>query len=230
MAHPHGTLDCAVRLVAERRESGTYLRWVELGLTMDSASSQALAPRITLADAPPPSDAQTERQQRFTTQNVSGLLRHSGWMLQLRPSGASAEAAVELDDPEPARWRLNAEGRLQMSVRLQPAANSPPIALTGLEIGCRDPLWYWLAGFASADALQLAMADDGAPGSVPGQPGCQAWLGPMLAQSTQAQALQLAARQAGAAGADQMPEALRNGAAQRAATAAVSCRSQPAGP
>lgn len=217
-AHPHGTLDCAVQLGAADGPGAPRLGWLALQLTLDAASSQSLLPRIQLEGAAQPgaNESPEARQARLFTQMVAGLFRQSGWMLQLRADGATAPAP-ELHDPDPPRFTQVADGRLQVSVRLQPQADAQPLALDGLEIACRDPVWYWLTGFRQAGQVQLATTAEGTP------PRCQAQLGELQREADQAQALQSAALRAGSAGADQMAAGLATAEGRRSATATMRC-------
>ncbi|MBP6899158.1 MAG: DUF1007 family protein [Burkholderiaceae bacterium] len=199
-AHPHGRLDCSLALQADGQGR---LQGVALALVLDAASSQSLRPRLQL-------DAPHERQGQLFAQMLAGMFRHSGWMLQLRGAEAGPDgAALDLQDPEPPRWRTLADGRLELAVDLKPAAGAP--ALDGLQIACRDPVWYWLTGFAEPAQIQ-------APGSA-----CQARLDGLGDAAEQAQALQAAARQAGAPGADRMAEGLERGPQRLSPTARLAC-------
>ncbi|MDT7838087.1 hypothetical protein [Aquabacterium sp. OR-4] len=260
-AHPHGALDCALGIVAQAQPDASaapQLAWLDLRLTLDPASSQALLPRLPVQGQPPPADASTARQAVVLAQTLAGLFRQSGWMLQLQPAAAPGVAAPgpgaptepralntansasadgapnappappalpapptlpALQDPDPPRYSQAADGRLQVHVRLRPAADAPPIPLDGLALSCRDPVWYWLTGFTGAQAVALAVAEPNTPSARP----CRAELGALLHQGEQAQALQAAARQAGAPGADQMPEALRQRNDQRATSLRLAC-------
>lgn len=225
-AHPHGALDCALTLGARPAPGAPgqalqHLAWLDLALTLDAASSQALLPRLPLDGAAPPVDAAAARQALLLAQTVAGLFRQSGWMLLLQPAGpAGTPPLPDLQDPEPPRYSQAADGRLRVQVRLQPAADAPPIALHALQISCRDPVWYWLAGFTTAQAVRVDAAD---PNAETQRPACSVALGELLHQGEQAQALQAAARQAGAPGADQMPEALRQRSDRRAASVRLAC-------
>lgn len=228
-AHPHGALDCALTLGARAMpgapgDAGAaplHLAWLDLALTLDAASSAALLPRLPLQGVAPPADAAAARQAMLLAQTVAGLFRQSGWMLLLQPAGpAGTPPLPDLQDPEPPRYTQAADGRLQVQVRLQPAADAPPIALHALQISCRDPVWYWLAGFTTAQAVRV---DALPPNTAAQRPGCTATLGELLHQGEQAQALQAAARQAGAPGADQMPEALRQRSDRLAASVRLAC-------
>lgn len=202
-AHPHGRLDCSLRLQAD--DQGR-LQGLDLALVLDAASSRSLAPRLRL-------DQPDDRQGQLFAQMLAGLFRHSGWMLQLRGAkaaeAADAAPALELQDPDPPRWQALADGRLQLSVALRPAAGTAP--LQGLQIACRDPVWYWLSGFAEAGQIQVASGH------------CQARLDGLADAAEQAQALQAAAVQAGAPGADRMAEGLGVGAPRLSPTARLVC-------
>lgn len=196
-AHPHGALDCAVRVGVEQGRVAS----LEQRLTLDAANTQALAARLQLDAAEP------ERAARLFRSVLEGLFRQSGWMLQARAAG-SAEPLV-LDDPDAATWSRDADGRAVVAVRLQPATADWPA--DGLQLGCGDPSWYWAAGFVSAAQVQV---HDGA---------CRAQVGHAMALAEQAQALRAAAQQAGSAGADQMQAGLLQSSALRSASAVVHC-------
>lgn len=209
-AHPHGSLDCALTLQAR----GAQLDAVELRLTLDAASSQALLPRVRL-DHPPAAEP-PERQVALFTQVLAGLFRQSGWMLQLRAADAPEPApATALVNPAPPRLHRTDDERLQLAVRLQPAADAPALPLAGLRIACRDPSWYWLAGFTQPAQIVVA------------HPGCSVLLGELQGLATQARSLQAAARDAGLPGADQMAPALATASGQRAPEAQLHCPAEP---
>ena len=196
-AHPHGALDCAVRLGVEQGRLG----WVQQRLTLDEANTQALAERLQLDVAEPQRAAQQFRAL------LEGLFRQSGWMLQLRAAGASTP--LVLDDPDAPTWTRDAQGRAVVTVRLLPAETDG--VPDGLQLACSDPSWYWAAGFAGPEPLQLQGA------------ACQARIGHATALAEQAQALRAAALQAGNAGADQVQPGLLQSGALRSANAAVQC-------
>jgi|GEM_PF-2003866 len=209
-AHPHGQLDCAVRLQA----GPDGVTGIALTLTLDAGSSAALQPRLQATEdgsAPP------AREARQFAELVAGMFRQGGWMLQLRPLDAEGQAsgeALPLADPAPARWRRLPDGRLQVAVDLAPeAAPATPTSAgprTGWRLACLDTSWYWATGFA--DATQFAAE---AP--------CQATLDAMGRVGDQALALQAAARRAGAAGADAVAPGLLGASTVRAPGGELRC-------
>lgn len=198
-AHPHGSVDCAATLGLQ----GGRLAWVDLQLTLDGAATQALRPRVALAG-----DSNATPQAANFNRVLWGLLRQSGWMLAVQADPA-APAVSDWADDNSAQLRLDAQGRLQVQVRLQPT-QALPVA-QALQVACRDPSWYWLAGFRQAGQLQA----DGAR--------CQVTLGELRSARSQALQLQAAAQQAGAPGADQMDPALAQDEAPRASQAQLRC-------
>lgn len=203
-AHPHGSLHCAATLGAQAGR----LAWVELRLTLDGNASQALRPRVKLAgeDSAPPQAAHFNRV-------LWGLLRQADWMLAVPAAGTGR--ALAWADGDSAQLTLDAAGRLQISVRLAPATPAEAPALHGLALECRDPTWYWLAGFADAGQLSSQGAR------------CEVALGEMQSTRSQALTLQANAQAAGAPGADQMDPALAQDNAPRASQARLNC--QPGG-
>ena len=102
-AHPHGRLACHVQLGLE----GGRLAWVAQRLTLDAASSAAMAERLRPEVAEPPKPVAQFRSL------VLGLFRQSGWMLELRAQGAADP--VTLDDSA-AAWRRLDDGRIELSL------------------------------------------------------------------------------------------------------------------
>lgn len=202
-AHPHGVLDCAAQVQA----GPGGLAAIALTLTLDAASSTALQPRLQARDDGQPPEA---REARQFAELLAGLFRQSGWMLALRPLDADGQARGEplaLADPDPARWRRLADGRLQVAVRLQPEA---PASGPAWRLACLDPSWYWATGFAEAAGFAVD-----AP--------CRAELDAMGALADQARTLQAAARQAGTAGADTVAPGLLGSSAVRAPAGVLRC-------
>lgn len=179
-AHPHGRLACQVQLVLE----GGQLVAVRQRLTLDTASSAALAERVQPAAAEP---AKPVAQFRGL---LLGLFRQSAWMLELRAEGA-AEAVV-LDDSA-SGWRQLDDGRLELSLTLAPAA--PVRAASAWSVACRDPSWYWVGEFAGTE-----------PVSTSGMR-CTALLDGPRDAAAEAAALSAAAQAAGKAGAEQVAPA-----------------------
>ena len=206
-AHPHGSLDCAVQLGVERDQ----LTWVEQRLTLDLASSQALMDRLQLDTAEPALPARLFRQV------VVGLFRQSGWMLELRPAADTSTtdsgtgAPLVLDDTDDVRWRRDAEGRVVVEARLQVKPSPAPWPVAGLRVTCRDPVWYWVAGFRKASQLTASGA------------ACTVQAGNAEAAGAQARALQAAALRAGAPNADEVAPGLLDAAEPRMATVQVNC-------
>ena len=198
-AHPHGSVDCAATLGLR----AGALAWVDLQLTLDGGATQALRPRVALHG-----DAQATPQAAHFNRVLWGLLRQSGWMLAVQADPA-ATAWSDWVDHDSAQLRLDAQGRLQVQVRLQPATPLPVAQVVQVE--CRDTTWYWLAGFRHSGQLQA----DGAR--------CEARLGELRSARSQARVLQAAAQQAGAPGADQMDPALAQDDAPRASQAELRC-------
>lgn len=183
-AHPHGRLECHVAL--GWHDDGR-LAQVAQRLVLDAASSAVLAERLQpgAADAPKP-------VQQFRSL-VVGLFRHSGWILDLRPAGG--DTPVALDDRE-AVWSQRPDGRLELALQLVPTATVPAAAQWSLN--CRDPVWYWVAEFPAAGAVQAA--------------GCAVRLDGPRDAAAEAATLQTAALRAGLAGAERMaPQAAAAG-------------------
>ena len=124
-------------------------------------------------------------------------------------AGATAWA---WDDQDSARLHADASGRLQARVRLVPGPGMPAVQAHGLQLECRDPTWYWLAGFRQAGQI----TSEGAR--------CVATLGEQHSTRSQALALQAAAQNAGAAGADQMDDSLARDEAPRSSQAELHCQ------
>lgn len=195
-AHPHGRLGCAVTLAVE----GGRLVGVTQRLTLDAASSAALAERVAPEAAEPPPKPVWQFREL-----LRGLFRHSDWMLDLRLGDG---AAVALDD-EAAAWRQAPDGRLELTLTLRPAA---PTAWAGdATLQCRDTAWYWLAEFADAQAVQVQGA------------ACAAQLDAPRDARAEAAALQAAAIAAGVAGAERIATAATAGAPLGAGRARLSC-------
>ena len=207
-AHPHGSLDCAARVQA----GPAGLSAIDLTLTLDAASSASLQPRL---QAEPDGAAPANKDARLFADLVAGMFRQSGWMLRLQPLGADGEpqaTPLALDDPGPATWRRTPQGRLQVSVRLQPET-APAAGLpvpTGYRLACLDPDWYWATGFAGAAQFTVD-----AP--------CRAALDAMGSLAEQARTLQSAAQRAGVVGADQAAPGLLDTTAQRAPGGLIHC-------
>ncbi len=182
-AHPHGRLTCQVQLGLE----GGRLAWVAQRLTLDAASSAALAERLQVGAAEPVPKPVLQFRSLLL-----GLFRHSGWMLDLRAAGA--EAAVALDDSA-AAWRQLDDGRLELSLTLAPTA--PVVAPPGTQwaLACRDPVWYWVGEFAGDAAVSAAGAT------------CAVQLDGPRDAAAEAAALTAAARAAGALGAERVAAA-----------------------
>ncbi|WP_425261241.1 DUF1007 family protein [Rubrivivax sp. RP6-9] len=182
-AHPHGRLACQVQLGIE----GGRLVWVAQRLTLDAASSAALAERLQVGAAEPLPKAVLQFRSLLL-----GLFRHSGWMLDLRAAGA--EAAVALDD-RAATWRQRDDGRLELSLTLAPTAPVAAPPGTPWALACRDPVWYWVGEFAG-DVAGPAVSATGAT--------CAVQLDGPRDAAAEAAALTAAARAAGALGAEQV--------------------------
>lgn len=176
-AHPHGRLACQVQLGLE----GGRLASVTQRLTLDAASSAALADRLQPEAADPPKPVAQFRNL------VLGLFRQSGWMLELRAHGAAD--AVALDDSA-AAWRRLDDGRLELSLTLAPTTSVPAAAQWAL--ACRDPAWYWVGEFAGDSPVSAAGAS------------CTAWLDGPRDAGAEAALLRAAAQAAGKAGAEQV--------------------------
>lgn len=163
-AHPHGRLACDVRLGFEQGR----LAWVAQRLTLDAASSAALAGRMEIGEADPPS-----RPAALFRDLLTGLFRQSGWMLDVWP-GSGTGAAVALDDRE-AAWTRLPDGRLVLSLRLVPMARASTAPVTAGQsaadpaeartagsarwsVSCRDPVWYWLGEFAGTEPVSAVGA------------------------------------------------------------------------
>ncbi len=195
-AHPHGRLACGLTLhVAEGR-----LVAVEQRLTLDAASSAALADRVVPAATEPlPKPVWQFREL------LRGLFRQGDWMLALQGSDGTA---VALDD-EAAHWQQQADGRLVVTLKLRPAR---AFAAAGeLALHCRDPGWYWLAEFTDAAAVQVQGA------------ACQARFDAPRDAQAEAAALQAAALAAGVAGAERVSAAATTGAPLGAGRALLRC-------
>jgi ABC-type uncharacterized transport system substrate-binding protein len=183
VAHPHGRLACQVQLGLE----GGRLAWVAQRLTLDAASSAALAERLQPGAAEPlPRPVQQFRSL------VLGLFRHSGWMLDLRAAGAPKPVAL---DDSTAAWRQLADGRLELALMLAPTAPVAAAPGTQWALACRDPVWYWVGEFAaetpvSATASACTVQLDGPRDAV-----------------AEAAALTAAAQAAGALGAERVAAA-----------------------
>lgn len=191
-AHPHGRLACQVQLGLE----GGRLAWVAQRLTLDAASSAALAERLQVGAAEPVPKPVLQFRSLLL-----GLFRHSGWMLDLRAAGAVgaagaavAEGPVALDDSA-AAWRQLDDGRLELSLTLAPTAPVAAPPGTQWALACRDPVWYWVGEFAG-DAAVSAVSATGAA--------CTAQFDGPRDAAAEAAALTAAARAAGALGAERV--------------------------
>jgi ABC-type uncharacterized transport system substrate-binding protein len=179
-AHPHGRLACQVQLGLE----GGRLAWVAQRLTLDAASSAALAERLQPEVTEPPKPVAQFRSL------VLGLFRHSGWMLELRAEGAAD--LVALDDSA-AAWRRLEDGRLELSLTLVPTTPVPAAAQWAL--ACRDPVWYWVGEFAGEAPVSAVGAN------------CAAQLDGPRDAAAEAAALNAAALSAGRMGAERVAPA-----------------------
>ena len=196
-AHPHGRLACQVQLGFE----GGRLVWVAQRLTLDAASSAALAERLQVGTPEPPA-----KPVALFRDLMLGLFRHSGWMLDLRADGLAA--AVALDDTASA-WRRLDDGRLELSLQLAPLAPVP--AATQWALACRDPVWYWVGEFVGPAAVSV----DGAA--------CRVALDDARDAAAVAAALTSAARAAGALGAERVAASATATAQLGAGRAALQC-------
>jgi Protein of unknown function (DUF1007) len=178
-AHPHGRLECRVRLAWE----GGRLAAVEQHLVLDAASTAALAERLQ------PGVADAGKPVLLFRDLVLGLFRQSGWMLDLRPVGGAVggEAAVPLDDRS-AVWQRRGDGRLELALQLAPKGEVP--ATQQWALACRDPVWYWVAEFSGPAPVQAE--------------GCQVQLDGPRDAAAEAATLQAAALRAGLAGAERV--------------------------
>ena len=143
-AHPEGVLDCAVRVAF----GANGLAGVELDLTLDPASSKKVLAQHTLDSAGVPSGAPAAALREAMRE----LLQSSGWMLDLRPAGAAA--ALTLAQSSPLALQRETSGQLAIRARLEPVGEAP--AATAWRVVCRDPTWYWFAGFTRPDQVQAA--------------------------------------------------------------------------
>lgn len=204
VSHPHGRIDCQAQVAADP----AGLASIALRLTLDVVSSASLLPRLQLSEDGQPAASKEARQ---FGELVAGMFRQSGWMLKLQRLGADGQAAgpaVDLADPDPAKFGRNLAGQLTVSVRL--LADPPAASAYGWKLACLDPAWYWATGFATAAELSAS-----AP--------CQATLEAMGNMAEQAQALQRAAQTAGVPGADQAAPGLLNAAGVRAPSGTIRC-------
>jgi len=204
-AHPHGRIDCQVQVDA----GPAGLQSIALQLTLDAQSSSALVPRLQF-------DAQGQltgdKPVRQFADLVAGMFRQSGWMLKLQVLGADGEpagAALELADPDPARFSRRADGQVVVQVALKPAEAA--VSVHGWKLACLDPTWYWATGFAGPSQFNAS-----AP--------CRAELEAMRSMADQAQALQAAALRAGVVGADQAAPGLLTAAGVRAPSGTIRCQ------
>ncbi len=196
-AHPHGRLGCQVQLGFEQGR----LAWVAQRLTLDAASSAALAERLQVGATEPPA-----KPVALFRDLMLGLFRQSGWMLDLRADGLAA--ALALDDTASA-WRRLDDGRLELSLQLAPLVPVPAAAQWAL--ACRDPVWYWVGEFVGPAAVSAAGA------------ACRVALdGPRDAAAVAA-ALTAAARAAGALGAEQVAASVTATAQLGAGRAELRC-------
>lgn len=203
-AHPHGRIDCQVQVSA----GPAGLASIALQLTLDPQSSAALVPRLQF-------DAQGQlagdKPVRQFADLVAGMFRQSGWMLKLQVLGADGEAtgpALDLADPEPARFSRLADGQVVVEVQLKPEV--PATSAHGWKLACLDPTWYWATGFAGPSQFNAS-----AP--------CRAELEAMRSMAEQAQALQAAALKAGVLGADQAAPGLLTATGVRAPSGTIRC-------
>lgn len=141
-AHPEGVLDCAVRVAFGAKG----LIGVELELTLDPASSTKVLAQHTLDSAGVPSGARAAALR----DTLRELLQTSGWMLDLRPAGAASPLA--LTETAPLALRRQTSGQLAIQARLAPVGEAPAAAVW--RVVCRDPTWYWFAGFTQPDQVQ----------------------------------------------------------------------------
>lgn len=193
-AHPHGRLECRVRLAWE----GGRLAAVEQRLVLDATSSAALAERLQ------PGVAEVGKPVLLFRDLVLGLFRHSGWMLDLRAAGG--DVAVALDDRSAAWQRLD-DGRLELALHLAPKAELP--ASQPWTLACRDPVWYWVAEFSGPAPVQAE--------------GCQVLLDGPRDAATETATLQAAALRAGLAGAERVAPVAAGGAPLGAGRAELRC-------
>jgi hypothetical protein len=142
LAHPEGVLDCAVRVAFGAKG----LAGVELELTLDPVSSKKVLANHTLDSAGVPSGAPATALRDAMRE----LLQTSGWMLDLRPAGTASPLA--LTEAAPLALRRETNGQLAIQARLAPVGEAP--AATAWRVVCRDPTWYWFAGFTRPDQLQ----------------------------------------------------------------------------
>lgn len=144
LAHPEGVLDCAVRVAFGAKG----LAGVELELTLDPVSSKKVLAQHTLDSAGVPSGAPAAALRDAMRE----LLQTSGWMLDLRPAGAAS--ALALTEIAPLALRRETSGQLAIQARLAPVGEAP--AAAAWRVVCRDPTWYWFAGFTRLDQVQAA--------------------------------------------------------------------------
>ncbi len=206
-AHPHGRIDCQAQVQA----SPAGLQAIALQLTLDAQSSAALVPRLQFDDQ---GQLAGDKPVRQFADLVAGMFRQSGWMLKLPALGADGEPAgpaLELADPDPARFSRQANGQVVVQVALKPA--EPANSAHGWKLACLDPTWYWATGFAGPTQFTAS-----AP--------CRAELEAMRSMAEQAQALQAAALKAGVLGADQAAPGLLTAAGVRAPSGTIRCLMQ----
>ncbi len=156
-AHPHGRIDCQAQVDA----GPAGLRSIALQLTLDAQSSAALVPRLQFDDQ---GQLAGDKPVRQFADLVAGMFRQSAWMLKLQALGADGEpagAALELADPDPARFSRRADGQVVVQVALKPA--EPANSAHGWKLACLDPTWYWATGGAP-----LGGSAEGASGGVNG--------------------------------------------------------------
>ena len=144
LAHPEGVLDCAVRVAFGAKG----LAGVELELTLDPASSKKVLAQHTLDSAGVPSGAPAAALRDAMRE----LLQTSGWLLDLRPAGAPS--ALTLAETAPLALRRDTSGQLAIRARLAPVGDVP--AAAAWRVVCRDPTWYWFAGFTRPDQVEAA--------------------------------------------------------------------------
>ncbi len=206
-AHPHGRIDCQAQVLA----GAAGLQAIALQLTLDAQSSAALVPRLQFDDQ---GQLTGDKPVRQFADLVAGMFRQSGWMLALHALGADGEPAgpaLELADPDPARFSRRADGQVVVQVALQPAnAAAAAPATHGWKLACLDPTWYWATGFAG-------------PAQFTAHAPCRAELEAMRSMAEQAQTLQAAALRAGVVGADQAAPGLLSAVGVRAPSGTIRC-------
>nr|MDH4392645.1 DUF1007 family protein [Aquabacterium sp.] len=115
-AHPHGRIDCQAQVDA----GPAGLQSIALQLTLDAQSSAALVPRLQFDDQ---GQLAGDKPVRQFADLVAGMFRQSGWLLKLQALGADGEAtgpALDLADPDAARFSRRADGQVVVAVQLRP--------------------------------------------------------------------------------------------------------------